>query len=1007
VVPVPYSGKVAINTVNFHGNAEFTFSLHDGNGTSHWRNGADANQSIQVFVSNGRYSVLLGGQGMNTLPPELFLNHDKLYLKVEFDNGDGAGLRHLAPDQLITATPRALVAEWAKMARLAEGVLLDQSPVKCSVSKSSLNWTQTDHRSSVGPITRDMLPASVLNDLNKTIVITRDMLPQDVQDDLNQSVVITRDMLPQDVQDDLNKTVVITRSMLPADVLNDLNHSIAPGSISFDMLAPEVRSDLNRTITKSMLGSDVLADLNQSIKTVSREMLPASVLADLNRTITKSMLESDVLADLNKTITRDMLPQDVREDLNKSIVITRDMLPASVLNDLNKSFIITRDMLPQEVLADLNRTITLNDLDTQVITDLNNSIGSRSITLDMLSNEVSTALKPAISGDPQSIVSVEGARAVLEVDPTGGNVSYQWKKNGVNVSGATLRVLEISDLNASQHEGNYTVVVSNAFGSVISSVAEIDLNGSLTEGLLGWWKFDETNGTIAYDSSGNGNDGNLTNGPAWTSGKIGGALSFDGVDDRVKIPHTILDQKLAFTVSLWFNMKMGSDGSYHALITGANSSNSNAFTFEKRPDHNIMIRDMGEISISTAKTSDFWTATWRHVTIAKSSVGIVFYLSGEEFDSKNYSTATMSVDANGLWIGPDQDSVGGGWQDGQSVKGELDDFRIYDRALSPFEVRALHKLGEQPVGSVVAGSGTVVNGEVADGAVTASKLANNTITTSQLNEQILKYLKPEITTQPQAQTVYGDTNASFSVTAEGKYLTYQWKKDGVDLTGETNATLNITDANATLHDGNYSVVVSNDFGSVESGVVEVHVSDALLDGLVGWWKFDETNGTIAYDSSGNGNDGNLTNGPTWATGKIGGALSFDGVDDYVNVASFELGGELSLSFWVNCTEFKSWSRFLDFADGYSDNQLFYSNSASTSQFAFIYKITANNYKNIFVNTTLNSWAHYAGIIRGNGDYEAYKSGSIQASASGGPLPPKLSRSYHYFGKSNSSGDPSF
>ncbi len=94
----------------------------------------------------------------------------------------------------------------------------------------------------------------------------------------------------------------------------------------------------------------------------------------------------------------------------------------------------------------------------------------------------------------------------------------------------------------------------------------------------------------------------------------------------------------------------------------------------------------------------------------------------------------------------------------------------------------------------------------------------------QLNEQILKYLKPEITTQPQPQTVYADSNVSFSVTAEGKYLTYQWKKDGSNLTGETNATLTITDANATLHDGNYSVVVSNDFGSVESGVVEVLIS---------------------------------------------------------------------------------------------------------------------------------------------------------------------------------------
>jgi hypothetical protein len=52
-----------------------------------------------------------------------------------------------------------------------------------------------------------------------------------------------------------------------------------------------------------------------------------------------------------------------------------------------------------------------------------------------------------------------------------------------------------------------------------------------------------------------------------------------------------------------------------------------------------------------------------------------------------------------------------------------------------------------------------------------------------------------------------------------------------------------------------------------------------LNGLVGWWKFDEGSGTVAYDSSGNGNDGNLTNGPTWTTGKIGGALSFDGVND--------------------------------------------------------------------------------------------------------------------------------
>ena len=194
-----------------------------------------------------------------------------------------------------------------------------------------------------------------------------------------------------------------------------------------------------------------------------------------------------------------------------------------------------------------------------------------------------------------------------------------------------------------------------------------------------------------------------------------------------------------------------------------------------------------------------------------------------------------------------------------------------------------------------ASAGTpLVQAEVADGSVTTAKL----------DSTILKYLKPEITTQPQTQNIFADTNVSLSITAEGKYLSYQWKKDGVDLTGETNATLTITDANATLHDGNYSVVVSNDFGSVESDINEFVVENDInkISGLVGWWKFDEGNGTVAYDSSGNGNDGNLTNGPIWTDGKIGGALSFNNSNSEVNCgndSSLELSGEITLASWIN------------------------------------------------------------------------------------------------------------
>ena len=56
-------------------------------------------------------------------------------------------------------------------------------------------------------------------------------------------------------------------------------------------------------------------------------------------------------------------------------------------------------------------------------------------------------------------------------------------------------------------------------------------------------------------------------------------------------------------------------------------------------------------------------------------------------------------------------------------------------------------------------------------------------------------------------------------------------------------------------------------------------------GLIGYWSFDDESGTVATDHSGNGNDGTLQGDPTWTNGKKGGALDFDGSDDYVDLAT--------------------------------------------------------------------------------------------------------------------------
>lgn len=70
-------------------------------------------------------------------------------------------------------------------------------------------------------------------------------------------------------------------------------------------------------------------------------------------------------------------------------------------------------------------------------------------------------------------------------------------------------------------------------------------------------------------------------------------------------------------------------------------------------------------------------------------------------------------------------------------------------------------------------------------------------------------------------------------------------------------------------------------------------------GLLAEWKFDEGSGTTAADATGDGYNGTLIGGPTWVAGKQGDALSFDGIDDYVDISDISSMPLFSLSTWVN------------------------------------------------------------------------------------------------------------
>ncbi len=69
--------------------------------------------------------------------------------------------------------------------------------------------------------------------------------------------------------------------------------------------------------------------------------------------------------------------------------------------------------------------------------------------------------------------------------------------------------------------------------------------------------------------------------------------------------------------------------------------------------------------------------------------------------------------------------------------------------------------------------------------------------------------------------------------------------------------------------------------------------------VVAHWTFDDGSGSTANDSAGP-NDGTLINGPTWTTGPVGGALHFDGVNDYVNIPSapeIRVTGDMTIAGW--------------------------------------------------------------------------------------------------------------
>ncbi len=85
---------------------------------------------------------------------------------------------------------------------------------------------------------------------------------------------------------------------------------------------------------------------------------------------------------------------------------------------------------------------------------------------------------PSIATQPQSQAVSVGQNVTISVSATGsGTLTYQWKRNGSNISGATSSSYTITDVTSS-HAGSYTVMVSNLAGDVTSAAATLTVNSA-------------------------------------------------------------------------------------------------------------------------------------------------------------------------------------------------------------------------------------------------------------------------------------------------------------------------------------------------------------------------------------------------------------------------------------------------------------------------------------------------------------------------------------------------
>jgi hypothetical protein len=204
------------------------------------------------------------------------------------------------------------------------------------------------------------------------------------------------------------------------------------------------------------------------------------------------------------------------------------------------------------------------------------------------------------------------------------------------------------------------------------------------DGLVGHWAFNEVAGSTAADASSNGHTGAIT-GASWTTGRIGGALNFDG-NDYVDMGDVLdFPSPADFTIAAWINPTTIDTSDQRTIVSkwAGSGSNERTFRFEIEKDRTMVVLLAAKENVVKGNTV-LQTGNWYHValTVSQSDNTVRLYVNGIEEDANTNFTTSLGNSSQPLHIGNRSDNS-------QFYNGLIDDVRIYDSALSSGEVNAL------------------------------------------------------------------------------------------------------------------------------------------------------------------------------------------------------------------------------------------------------------------------------------------------------------------------------